>query len=167
MRDLINQQNGEIIDLKEKCLQAEHDAQNYINNALEDIQAQVKIKIEREKADLINQIVKERQEMDAKERISKQKIIEFEARIKFLMDENDKLNGLNGDLKTDLESWKIKYQSLDQLRQSDIDDFKYQLDTLKRKIVTSAFSILFIIFYIEGARNVIKVPKKSKRARKC
>ena len=38
----------EIIYLKEKCLQTELDAQNYIKNALEDIQAQMKIKIERQ-----------------------------------------------------------------------------------------------------------------------
>ena len=141
LKDLLNQKNDEIKDLKEKCLQIEQDAQEYVKSALEEIEAQIKIKIEREKADLMNQFARERLENEARERIFKQKINELEARIAFLTDENEKLNGLIRDLRAEVESLNSKCQSIDKLRQSDLEEFKYQIENLRRKIVIINFNI--------------------------
>ena len=41
---------------------------------------------------------------------------------------------------TQVEDWKNKYQSLERVRQSEIEDFKYQLETLRTKIVIISFN---------------------------
>ena len=120
LKDLLNQKNDEIKDLKEKCLQIEQDAQEYVKSALEEIQAQIKIKIEREKADLMNQFAREN---EAREKIFKcelenlyakqQKLVQdFEARHILYFIEIERLNLINNDLQEQIANFKEEINKL-------------------------------------------------------
>ena len=110
----------------------------------------------------MNQIIKEKQDFDIQSRALKQKISDFENRKLFLIDENEKLNKIVNELKIELESWRNKYQVLDKTRQSEIEEYKHQFESLRRKIV-------MIFLYLpstlsKGTRDVIEIPRQNKRA---
>ena len=110
----------------------------------------------------MNQMAKERQDMEVQSRNLKQKISDFDIRKAFLIDDNEKLHKSVNELKIELESWRNKYQALDKTRQSEIEEHKHQFESLRRKIVI--ISLVCDLILIKGTRNVIEIPRKNKRA---
>ncbi len=103
------------------------------------------IRLEQELSQASIRFATEKQQLEAKNKDTRQKIIDAENKLTYMAVEIERLNTLYEETKKELEVWKQKCAELEIGKQNDLDDMRNQMNLLRRSSIVK-FTLLFFTF---------------------